>query len=157
MPAKKKAAKKAAQRKPTNSHAEPAKKIARQASLPGMEDRKITMLNNAALSYAEIRDERMAWTKKEVDAKKKVSDLMHAHKKTHYKWANILIDLVPEGEKVKVTVAPVGTEVEDDTEVTVTTSASESTEEAEEVEEGEEVELDEEENEPGESDTAEGY
>jgi hypothetical protein len=155
MAAKKKAAKKAAQRKPTNSHAEPTKKIARQASLPGMEDRKITMLNNAALSYAEIRDERMAWTKKEVDAKKKVSDLMHAHKKTHYKWANILIDLVPEGEKVKVTVAPAGTEVEDDIEVTVTAPASEEAEE--EVEEGEEVEVDEEENEPGESDTAEGY
>jgi hypothetical protein len=45
-------------------------------------------------------------TKDEVAAKAKVSDLMHANKKTHYKHGNIVIDLVPEGEKVKVKIKP---------------------------------------------------
>lgn len=86
------------------------KKGPRQTSLPGMEDRRITALDNAALSYAEIRDQRMELSKSEVEAKSKVSDLMHANKKTHYKHGNIVIDLVPEGEKVKVKIKPEGEE-----------------------------------------------
>src|SRR5882757_11238286 len=103
------------------------KKGPRQKSLPGMEDRKITTLDNAALRYAEIRDERQQLTKQEVEAKSKVSDLMHANKKTHYKHGNIVIDLVPEGEKVKVKIKPEGEEDDepDTSDVEVETEAKE--------------------------------
>lgn len=69
-----------------------------------MQDRKIAALESAALTYADIRDQRMGWTKQEVDAKKKVQQLMHDQKRTHYERGNIEIDLVPEGEHVRVRV-----------------------------------------------------
>lgn len=105
-----KKAKKKSPKKPTAKKKAAVKKGPRQTSLPGMEDRRITALDNAALSYAEIRDQRMDLSKSEVEAKSKVSDLMHANKKTHYKHGNIVIDLVPEGEKVKVKIKPEGEE-----------------------------------------------
>lgn len=90
--------------------ANPAKKVAKQPSnpaprqkaLPGMQDRRVTVLENAALRYADVRDSRMGWTKLEVEAKKKVQDLMHEQGRTHYAHGNIEIDLVPEDEHVRV-------------------------------------------------------
>jgi hypothetical protein len=94
------------------------KKGPRQKELPGMEDRKIRVLDDAALTYAEVRDARMDLTKQEAEAKARVADLMHANKKTHYKHGNILIDLVPEGESVKVKIKPEGSEEDEpDTEI----------------------------------------
>jgi hypothetical protein len=81
-----------------------AKKISRQKSLPGMQDAQVTVLERAAMRYAAVRDERMDWTKKEVDAKKRVQDLMHSQKREHYLRGNIEISLEPEGEKVIVRV-----------------------------------------------------
>ena len=79
-----------------------AKRLPKQKSLPGMQDRKIVVLERAALRYADIRDERMAWTKKEVEAKKRVQTLMHEQKRQHYQHSNVEILLEPEGEKVVV-------------------------------------------------------
>lgn len=76
----------------------------RQKPLPGMEDRAVEALDDAALRYDEVKKARMKLTTKEVDAKKQVADLMHAKKKKHYQHGNIVIDIVPEGEKVKVKV-----------------------------------------------------
>ncbi len=76
----------------------------RQKSLPGMEDRAIRTLNDAALAYDEVKKERMALTEQEVEAKENVRELMHKAKRTHYRYKNITIDLVPEGEAVKVRV-----------------------------------------------------
>lgn len=105
--AKKKAVKKAAAKKPSP----PAvKKGPRQAALPGMEDRAIESLNDAALSYDEAKKDRMAKSKVEKEKKTAVQDLMHAMKKKHYQYSNVIIDLVPEGEKVKVKILPEGTE-----------------------------------------------
>lgn len=73
-----------------------------QPRLPSMEDSAITELNQAALDYAEGRDERMEMTKQEVELKTKLIALMHKHGKTVYKYEDIEIELVPEGEKVKV-------------------------------------------------------
>src|SRR6266478_3835432 len=70
----------------------------RQKSLPGMEDRAIRTLNDAALAYDEVKKERMALTEQEVEAKENVRELMHKAKRTHYRYKNITIDLVPEGE-----------------------------------------------------------
>lgn len=79
-----------------------AKKVARQKSLPGMLDRGVAALDRAAFRYAEVRDERMAWTEKEVEAKKRVQTLMHELKRAHYAHGQVEIDLEPEGEKVRV-------------------------------------------------------
>lgn len=76
----------------------------RQKSLPGMQDRRIAALEDAALKYADIRDMRMGWSRREVEAKKKVQDLMHEQNRTHYERGYIEIDLVPEDERVRVRV-----------------------------------------------------
>ena len=86
------------------SVSEKPKKIARQDDLPGMEDRTIKALEDAALDYAEIRDERQALTLREAELKTKLIDLMHQLKKTEYQKGNISISLVVEKEKVRVRV-----------------------------------------------------
>src|SRR5258708_7166054 len=101
---KKTAKKKAVKPKPV------VKKGPRQDSLPGMQDRAISALEEAALRYDEVKKERMELTKYEVEGKREVSRLMHKAKKTHYHRGNILVDIVPEGEKVKVKVLAAGEE-----------------------------------------------
>ena len=80
------------------------KKLPRQTSLPGMENNKIAAIENTALDYAEIRDERQALTVREVELKTKLLDLMHKAGKTEYKRNGISVSITPEGEKVKVRV-----------------------------------------------------
>lgn len=81
---------------------------AKDADLPTMEDRAIKDLHKAAVAYDEKKKARMALTLEEVEAKGKVRDLMHKHKRTHYAFGGIEITLEPpDGEekvKVKVTV-----------------------------------------------------
>lgn len=67
-----------------------------------IEGRELKDIEDAALSYAENRDERMNALKEEVDLKKKLIDLMHKHKLNTYRHNGINIDLVAEKEKVKV-------------------------------------------------------
>lgn len=101
--AKKKAAKKKAAKKPAAKKAPPVvKKGPRQTALPGMEDRAIAALQDAAMSYAEIRDQRVALSAQEVELKNQLLDLMHGYKKTHYSHGNVVIDIVPEKETIKV-------------------------------------------------------
>ena len=91
-----------ATKKAANKAAKEVKKGPRQQRLPEMEDSKISVLEDNALSYAEVRDERMALSAKEVELKGKLLDLMKAQKKEHYKRGNIKIDIVHEKENVKV-------------------------------------------------------
>jgi Zn/Cd-binding protein ZinT len=76
--------------------------------LPGMEDRAIKPLQEAALEYAGIRDQRMALNTQEADLKKRVRTLMHKHKpgQTRYAYDGVEIELVPpegeEGVKVRI-------------------------------------------------------
>ena len=81
-----------------------SRRIPRQNPLPGMEDGKLQAIENAALDYAELRDERQALTVKEVELKQKLIDLMHKHEKTEYKRNGISVKLVVEQEGVKVRV-----------------------------------------------------
>ena len=81
-----------------------ATKKAKQEDLPGMENRQIPDLDEAAREYAEGRDERMEMTRKEVELKTNLIEMMHKHKKKTYIYDGIEIELVPEGEKVKVKV-----------------------------------------------------
>src|SRR5579863_2384674 len=99
-----------------------AKKKARQKDLPGMETREIKELDDAALEYAEIRDERQALTRQEVAAKDKLLGLMHKLKKSDYiaPGGAIEIHVVIEKEKVKVKIKKVDGDSGDGTEVDMT-------------------------------------
>lgn len=80
------------------------RKIPRQSALPGMEDAKIAAIENLALDYAELRDERVALSAREVDLKQKLIDKMHALGKTEYKRNGVQVKLTVEKEGVKVRV-----------------------------------------------------
>ena len=86
------------------------KKGPRQKSLPGMEDRQIEKLQDAALEYAEMRDARIAASASEVQSKQALLDLMHSYKKTRYTHGNVYVEIVPEGEKLKVKILKEGEE-----------------------------------------------
>jgi hypothetical protein len=124
-----KAKKKAPKKKPAAKKKVAVKKGPRQKSLPGMEDRKITALDNAALSYDEVKKQRMELTEREVEAKELVRSLMHKEGKKAYKHNGITITLEPEGEKVKVKVKAAGEEDdEDESAVTVSVGDGEPNE-----------------------------
>jgi hypothetical protein len=78
--------------------------IARQEELPGMTDRKLKDLHEAALSYAELRDARIAASTPEVKAKTDLLALMKSHKLEHYKYNGVEITVTHEKENVRVTV-----------------------------------------------------
>ena len=82
----------------------PNKKKARQMDIPGTEDREIKELKDAALDYAEVRDERQQLTAKEVPLKQQLLSLMKKHKKENYKYGGVEIRVVHEKENVKVKV-----------------------------------------------------
>lgn len=97
----------------------PAKKVVvnkgpRQPSLPTMSDRKIESLEDAALSYAEIRDARQQLTTQESELKQKLIALMHRLKKEVYDCGNVHIELVTEEETVKVRIKKVKAEEPED-------------------------------------------
>jgi hypothetical protein len=90
-----------------------AKKAARkkrpeQVDLPGTEDSAIKPLEDAAKAYARVRDERMELTAEEGKRKAALIPLMHKYQKTTYKRHGIEINLIPEGEDVKVKIAKPG-------------------------------------------------
>ena len=116
-----------------------APKKARQKRLPGMADAKLEALHNAALSYAEIRDQRQALTKQEVDLKGSLLTLMHKHKKDHYEYNGVTVDLVAEQETVKVRVKKAKQDPDEPEEVSEPDEIEEfDPEEVEEEEESEE-------------------
>jgi len=84
--------------------------------LPGMADRRIPELHEAALIYCGIRDERMSLTEKEVAAKKEVQEVMHRFNMKSYVFEGVEISLEPGEESVKVkvhkTAEPGGTPAE---------------------------------------------
>jgi len=80
----------------------------RQPELPGTEDRAIAALEDAAQTYAEIRDQRMALNQRESELKSKLITLMHEHKKTVYQRHGTTIELIEEAETVKVKIKKPG-------------------------------------------------
>ena len=74
----------------------------KQASLAGMENRKIPDLHKAAEAYVAARDRRMELTKAEVATKARVIEKMKEHKKETYLCDGMEITLVHEVENVKV-------------------------------------------------------
>jgi hypothetical protein len=90
---------------PAKDFDQPVKREPRQKRLPSMDDPEIEGLHALAEDYAELRDQRMAVGKQEVELKGKLLDLMKAHKKEHYHHDGIDVTVVHEKEKVKVKVA----------------------------------------------------
>ena len=89
---------------PTSNKITKQRRIPRQEVLPGVGDVKIAAIENAALDYAEIRDQRQELTTQEVDLKKKLLDLMHAKDLQEYKRNGISVKVQMEEETVKVRV-----------------------------------------------------
>ena len=79
-----------------------AAKKPRQKRLPGMQDAKIEALQQTALDYAEIRDQRQELTTQEVSLKDRLLKLMHKYKKENYVYQGVTVTLVHEDESVKV-------------------------------------------------------
>ena len=65
------------------------------APLPGLEDQRIEDIRDAALKYVDVRDQRMALTKREVESKTELLDVMHEHrlKRYHDSEAEILVEI----------------------------------------------------------------
>ena len=71
--------------------------------LPGMENHSgIPELDELGMEYAEIRDERIALTEREVELKGRLLEMMKKHGKKSYIRKDIEIRIVPSEEKVKV-------------------------------------------------------
>jgi hypothetical protein len=66
---------------------------------------KIEELQAKALEYASARDARMVEGKEEIRLKGELLDLMKKHNKKVYHAEGLEIELIPVGEKLKVTVA----------------------------------------------------
>ena len=77
-------------------------KKGKQARLPQMEDAAIEDIEEAASIYAEHRDKRIAVFRKELDAKDTLLQVMKRHKKRSYNHGGCEIEIVPEGEKLRV-------------------------------------------------------
>lgn len=99
MASKKAPKKQAPKKKPAE-----VKKGPRQPRLPEMEDAKIEALEDKALQYAEVRDERIGLSQREGELKGQLLDLMKAQKREHYHRGSIHIDIVHEKENIKVKV-----------------------------------------------------
>lgn len=78
------------------------KDVGKQEALPGMEDRELTDLEDAARNYVAVRDRRMALTDQEVDLKGVLLNAMHRHKRVKYHRDGILIEVKTEKETVRV-------------------------------------------------------
>ena len=75
-----------------------------QTNLPGMEDTKITEIEDLALQYAEVRDSRIAALKGEVELKGQLLAAMKKAGKQVYRRHNVEVRIVHEEETVKVKV-----------------------------------------------------
>lgn len=131
---KKKAAKKAVKKTVA------VKKSARQQGLPGMEDRAVNSLEELALSYADIRDSRIALSVQEGDKKKELIKEMKRLKKEHYKRDGITVDLVHEKENIKVRVKARGEEDDEPSKESVTVDIADDPDEDLEDDQDEEFE-----------------
>lgn len=73
-----------------------------QTELPGMENRHIADIEDAARNYARVRDKRMGLTLQEHDLKELLHQVMKRHEKTVYRVAEMEVKIVAKEETVKV-------------------------------------------------------
>lgn len=85
----------------------------KQAPLPGMEEiGEVPEIEDAALDYAAIRDERMKLTEKEVESKAALLEVMRKHKRMRYASEDLTIERVSGKESVKVKIKKEASEQE---------------------------------------------
>ena len=82
-------AKKSVKKKGTISPTRIKKKRAKQKELPGVETPRNAKLEKLTAEYAYCRDNRMAWSQKEVEAKKRLIEAMKADKIKCYQCRDI--------------------------------------------------------------------
>lgn len=75
---------------------------AKQTDLPGMTDRKLKDIHEAAERYVDVRDQRQALTPKEVALKAELLGLMKKHRLDRYSFDGLEVERVTEEETVKV-------------------------------------------------------
>ena len=75
----------------------------KQERLPEMDDAEIGEIEEAARIYAGVRDKRIAASRKEIDAKDSLLAALKKHKKKHYHHGGLDCEIIPEGERLKVT------------------------------------------------------
>lgn len=85
----------------------PKKRGRRQNDLPAIEGPGVGKpivdeIDKAALAYIDVRDKRMALTKKEVELQVKLADAMHRHNLEVYEFDDLKVEIKKGGEKVKV-------------------------------------------------------
>lgn len=79
-----------------------SRRRSRQVRIPGTEGPSFPDIDRAAEEYVEIRDERMALTEREVDARGRVINAMKEHKLHAYWSDDFIVELVDADARVKV-------------------------------------------------------
>jgi hypothetical protein len=77
-------------------------KTPKQERLPGTEDPQIAEIEDLAGEYATLRDKRIRLLGQEVEKKASLLAVMKRLKRKTYQHGSITVEVVPEGEKVKV-------------------------------------------------------
>jgi len=80
-----------------------AARRAKQDRLPGVEG-GIPELEQLGYEYHGIRTDRQKLLTQEVDLKKRTLEAMHRHNLTSYKYEDLVMNIVPGDEKLKVKV-----------------------------------------------------
>lgn len=76
----------------------------KQDRLPGTEDAALADLDSIGFEYAAMRDKRMDLNKQEIDLKARAIKLMHKHNRSHYKYQDLEMEIVPGDENIRVRV-----------------------------------------------------
>lgn len=84
----------------------PTKKPIKQRALPGMEDKANRVLEEIAISYADVRDRRMALGAEEATLKQRAMSELKRLGRQGYHRNGIDISIIPGEETIKVKVAP---------------------------------------------------
>ena len=80
----------------------PPRRRPRPTPLPGLEDTAIQALDDAALMYAELRDERLELGVREAAHKARALALMKKHGRTSYRHAGVEISVIAGADELRV-------------------------------------------------------
>lgn len=74
----------------------------KQPDLPGMENRKIADLQEAAEKLLHISDQKKQLAAKEKEAGLELIKIMRRHKREHYRYKGIVVTIIEGNDKVQV-------------------------------------------------------
>ncbi len=76
--------------------------MAKQETLTGMEDIYIPAIDLAMEDYQDLKENRMKFLARELEAKEVVHNLLKQHKLTKYRYDSLIAEIVKGDEKVAV-------------------------------------------------------